>query len=330
MTNNAFTLINPDLQPTHPEGPDFHGYRLRSPKPGISTPLIVSCPHAGIHIPPRVIHALAVPEAEVLARGDRFTDWLTVNAPKFGATQIISTIAPTILNVGRAITSLDAKDIRGGAGNLVTELDKYTDKGKGQGIVAFKTLYDGQPLYSPGHEPDAAEIQNRIDTYYTPFHDKLDKLVLDTRKKHGYALVFDIHSAPSIGTHADVDTGKKRADVIFSNNSGENGASADPVLLAELMDLAREHRLTSDMNYPYRGGYVTQAYGANGPKGEKNVIEAFQIEYSRAAIGIDERTLKLKDRARFESVQHFTNAMLQHLANYATDKAAGNNMEATP
>lgn len=322
MFNTAFANLQPSDDMPHPDGYECESVILRNTRGhGEKSPLIVTCPHAGILIPERVLSTLAVSPAEVLSRGDRFTDWLTVNAPNYGARQIISKIAPTILNVGRAPTSMDANDIRGGIGSLVTKLDKYTEGGIGQGVVALKTLYGGKALYKPGQEPDEAEIQQRLDDYYHPFHATVDAHVEDVSDKHGYALVFDIHSAPSVGTHADVDHDQPRPDLIFSNNSDLNSASVDQVLLGELMDLAREHGLSSNMNHPYRGGFVTQTYGANGPKGEKNFIEAFQVEFNRESMGIDEQTLELIDAAKFVSLQTFTNAMLAHVTQYADRKA---------
>ena len=324
MSKTAFDTIIPREDQVHPED---HAYECESVITRLiknadnKVPLVVTCPHAGILIPDDVEGTLAVDKAEVLSRGDRFTDWLTVNAPAIGAKQIISKIAPTILNVGRSPMSLDARDVRGGAGSLNTEIDKYTHGNISQGIVAYKTLCGGHPLYKAGQEPDEAEIRNRLDTYYYPFHDTLDSHIEHTADKFGYALVFDIHSAPSVGTHADVDAGEPRPDLIFSNNPNEHGVSVDNVLLNELVALAEQHGLRASINYPYQGGFVTQQYGANGPKGEKDYIEAFQVEYNRAAIGVDEQTLELVDKAKFASVQTFTNTMLQHVARYAQAKS---------
>lgn len=322
MFNTVLTNILPSNDAPHPEGYECESVILRTPRGfGEETPLVVSCPHAGVLIPENVLETLAVDPIEVLARGDRYTDWLTAGTPNYGGRQIISKITPTILNVGRSPASLDPNDIRGGAGSLVTEIDKYTANGKGQGIVAFKTLYGAKTLYKPGMEPDEAEIRSRIATYYQPFHDTLDAHINDVSEKHGYALVFDAHSAPAVGNPADMDAGEHRADVILSNNPNERGVSVDDVLLNDLAELAQQHGLSTRINHPYRGGFVTQTYGANGPKGSEGFIEAFQIEFNRGALGINEQTLELVDAAKFVSLQTFTNAMLAHISHYASMKA---------
>ncbi|MEZ5814167.1 MAG: N-formylglutamate amidohydrolase [Alphaproteobacteria bacterium] len=309
---------------THPKGNTYPGEQsavlTRLPAPKNETPLIVSCPHAGIIIPQNVLPNLKITPQETLARGDRYTDWLTVNAPnsEIGAKHIISTIAPSIVNVARARTSLNPENIRGDLTTLKAIVDQYTQNGAGQGVIALKTLYGSHPIYREGQEPDEAEITERLTAFYDPFHKRLETEVKNTAGKHGYALIFDAHSCPSIGPPCDIDAGQERPDIIFSNADGE---SVNQNLMNELTKLARQHGFTNTkINHPYTGGFITRQYGTNGEKGKQYGTEALQVEFNRKTMGIDERTMKIIDTAKFKSVQTFTNAMLLHLSAYASNQ----------
>lgn len=157
----------------HP-GFDFedqsYGGRSRSARAPLSS-VIISCPHAGILLPLEAVASLAVSKQELRRRGDRYTDWLFCDAPRYGMPLLVSKIAPAYLNVGRAVTSIHPKDVFGGLDNLPYEIDKYVEGG--QGLVAVKTLYGQKPIYKLGQEPDEAEIKRRIIRYYNPYHNML-------------------------------------------------------------------------------------------------------------------------------------------------------------
>jgi N-formylglutamate amidohydrolase len=304
-------LLPHTTQP-HPSGFETNAFVLRKP-PKYSTGLIVSCPHAGIFVPKGFEKRLTVNLEDVLNRGDRFTDWLTHEAPAFGAHQIICKAAPSFLNVGRQTDSIYPKDVRGGIGDLAwNPQDIYCGGGQGQGVVAAKTLYGGFPIYKDGQNPDAAEIQNRIDEFHKPYHEQLEALVNDAIQDRGHALVFDIHSCPSIGAPGDTDPGQKRADLVISN---ANNTSCDAELFEQLCDAAANHGLCATENAPYTGGYVTRKFAKTTDWGAKGV-QSVQIEFNRESMGTDEQTMELIDPQKFMRMQNFASDAMEIMAHY--------------
>lgn len=191
--------------------PFENSHIIRSSTLSSTLPFLVTCPHAGIKTLGLTEDVLAegVTIGDVLRRGDMFTDWLTVNAPEIGATQVISIVAPSFLNVGRRLTSIHPDDVRGVITTLKTNPDdKYVANGIGQGLVAVKSLYDGKPIYKPEHIPDEVEIETRIAKHYEPFHQVIEDKVSGHLQRSNYCLIFDIHSAPSEGPPSDIDAGQ--------------------------------------------------------------------------------------------------------------------------
>ena len=285
----------------------------------VNSPLIVNCPHSGDAIPSLFNEErLNVDALELISRGDIYTNTMTENANETPAHHIICRISPGALNTGRATTSLDPLDIRGNTDLLTCIIDKYTENGIGQGLVPFKTLYSGTPIFKLGKEPTQEEIQSLIDRYYTPYHEKLLSAVKHSKEKNGFALVFDVHSCPSIGTHADTDPGQARTDIIISD---ANGRSADPQITKRAIKLAEEFGLSASYNTPYTGGYVTQLFGQHGAVGAQLGTQALQIEMSRAAMGIDEQTLEVVDESKFEAMQEFMTYLMEALHQDALDRS---------
>ncbi len=285
----------------------------------VDSPLIVNCPHSGESIPAFFNQdRLNIDPLELIARGDIYTNTMTENAHESPAHHIICRISPGALNTGRAITSLDPSDIRGGPGQLNCVIDKYTENGIGQGLVPSKTLYGGTAIFKEGKEPTADEIQTLIERYYNPYHDKLLSAVKHAKKRNGFALIFDVHSCPSVGTHADTDPGQIRTDVIISD---ANGKSADPQIAKHAIKLAEEFGLSASYNTPYTGGYVTQLFGQHGAAGRQLGTQALQIEMSRAAMGVDEQTLEIVDKNKFEAMQEFMTYLMESLHEEALNRS---------
>lgn len=318
MQNNIVPNL---LSPTHPEG-DHHitSYVLRVPADELRSGLIVSCPHAGILVPKGFEKRLhpGVKMQEILARGDRWTDWLSISAPEHGAVQLISKAAPSFLNVGRSEHSLYAPDILGGPGSLFCDPnDIYCSDGQGQGLISMYTLHDQKPIYDPGAEPDEIDILRRLNNYYHPFHDQLETQVKNALAIHGRAVVADFHSCPSIGTPTDRDPGEERADIIISN---ADWRSCSEELMYGLKDLAAHYSLSCTFNTPYSGGFITQKYGAHNPVWGPQNCESVQFEFNRYSMGVDEKTMAIDSTRRFKLMQNYADEAMAVIAAYNLER----------
>lgn len=118
------------------------------------------------------------------------------------------------------------------------------------------TFFTGEPLYRPGQEPNAAEVAQRIETGWRPYHAALEAELARLRECHGRAVLWEGHSIRSElpwlfpGRLPDLNLGTVR------------GASCSPSLRARLMAaLASQKRYTHVTDGRFQGGYNTRHYG---------------------------------------------------------------------
>jgi N-formylglutamate amidohydrolase len=277
--------------------------------------LIISCPHASGRVPAGFTDRLIVNEKEFIGRSDLLTRRLVEQAGREHAAVIAPNISPSVINAGRKSDSIYPGDVKGGVRDLPWNPgDQYCGKGQGQGLVMVKTLSENPVwAFKPGQHPDEAEIKTLIDTYYTPYHNRLERLVEDSLKQSGNALVFDVHSCPSTGPSCDSDHGQERPQIIISNLEGKSCSSG---LVEKLATIAQKHCLTFKINDPYKGGFITQKFGAHaqyGPLGGR----AIQIEFNRkTALGIDEEKLMVTDPRKFTRTQRCVHEMIEVMAQH--------------
>lgn len=217
-----------------------------------SVPLLVSCPHDGTYLPPDLARRLS-PAA--LATPD--TDWHVARLYDFvverGASLLVPRASRYVVDVNRD---------RAGAA-LYPGADET-------GLVPTST-FAREPLYSPGDEPDAREIAERVTRWYDPYHALLADEVARLHAEHGVAVLLDAHSIRSrVPRFFDGEL----PDLNFGTASG---ASAAPDLCDDAFAaLARADGLSAVRDGRFKGGYITRHYGAPG-----RGVHAVQLELAQ-------------------------------------------------
>ena len=220
------------------------------------SPLIVSMPHCGTYLPPALearmsVAALALPD----------TDWHMPQLYDFldamGATVLEATHSRYFIDLNRDPTGKSLYP-----DTDVTEL-------------CPTTTFDRDPIYKPGQNPSDAEVQERLEAVWTPYHDKLASELDAIRQKHGIALLWDAHS---IRSQVPRFFEGRLPDLNFGT---AGGASADEKLVSLLTSVARdaeEHLgFTQVLNGRFKGGYITRYHGR-----PRTGIHAIQLELSQA------------------------------------------------
>jgi N-formylglutamate deformylase len=118
------------------------------------------------------------------------------------------------------------------------------------------TDFDGNPLWRPGAEPDAAEVARRRTVWWSPYHAALRAEIDRVRQRHGYALLYDAHSIRSVvprlfeGTLPDFNIGTN------------GGTSCDPAIEERILRIcAAAPGYSHVLNGRFKGGYITRQYG---------------------------------------------------------------------
>lgn len=211
-------------------------------------PLVLGMPHTGIHIPDDL-----APRFVSLWRARKDADWWIDRLYAFAA-DLDATIVRT--HVSRSVIDVN-RDPSGASlypGQTTTAL-------------CPTTTFDGEPLYLPGQEPDAAEIAERSDRWLAPYHAALTAELARLRDLHGHVVLYDCHSIRS------------RMPRLFDGalpqfNIGTNGGvTCDPALEASVERACAATGRSRVLNGRFRGGYTTRHHGrpANG-------VHAIQME----------------------------------------------------
>ena len=123
------------------------------------------------------------------------------------------------------------------------------------GLVPTR-FFTGEPLYLEGQEPGAAEIANRVERHWQPYHDAVGGELSRLQAAHGHAVLFDAHSI------------KSELPWLFEgalphlNLGTAAGRSCAPELTAALgAVLAAQQRYSHVTDGRFKGGFITRRYG---------------------------------------------------------------------
>lgn len=202
-------------------------------------PFVISIPHCSGQIPEPMKPALALSNDEI---GDS-VDW--------GTREIFG--------------SLEAEGILYARwSRLVVDLNRDPEQRDAKGVIAWVD-YSGRPVYRPGMAPHGTEIDERLMHYYWPYHLRLVKAL---GQGHIKGLI-DGHSLNGVGPSEAPDAGRKRKDIVLSNN-GDHAGGMTPALgpttcPAALLHLMKQAFLragfSAALNDPYTAGFITTHYG---------------------------------------------------------------------
>jgi formiminoglutamase len=142
-------------------------------------PLVLAFPHTGTEIPADIEARFVSPD---LARRDAdwWVDRLYTFAADMGATLVRTGISRSVIDVNRDPSGASLYPGQATTGLCPTE------------------TFDGEPLYRPGEEPDAAEIKARKLRWFAPYHDALSAELDRLHSAHGRVVLYDCHSIRSV------------------------------------------------------------------------------------------------------------------------------------
>ena len=216
-----------------------------------SSPLLVSVPHAGTALPPALRERL-VPRAAAVEDTDWHLDRLYGFVRGLGASLIVPRYSRYVIDLNRP---REDTPMYAGVNNT--------------GLCPTR-FFSGDALYRDGAEPEAGEIAERVERYWTPYHDALSEELARLKASRGHAVLFDAHSI------------KSELPWLFDgrlphlNLGTAGGTSCAPSLTAALANvLGTQQRYSHVIDGRFKGGYITRRHGrpADG-------VHAVQLEMS--------------------------------------------------
>lgn len=222
-------------------------------------PVIVSVPHAGRDYGPELVARLRPPVARLASLEDRLVDEVARGLD--GVPVLIARQPRAWIDLNRAETEIDPAMIERAAPGMPFTLSAKVRSGLG--LVPRRLSGTGE-LWRARFS--ATEIADRIAAHHRPYHDRLADWLGAARRRHGIAVLLDLHSMPPL---AD---GSATRVVIGTRY----GRSADPALVAPIIEAIAAAGLEWRENSPYAGGHIVERHGA-----PRHAIHAVQLELDR-------------------------------------------------
>jgi N-formylglutamate deformylase len=241
-------------------------------------PLVFDSPHSGTWYPADFRPAVSM---QLLRGGeDRFVDRLVADAPARGIAVLAANWARTYVDANRAPDDLDPLLV----GEAWPEGARPTGKAAAGLGVIFRLIGNAVPIYDRTLSP--AEVQDRIERYWWPYHCRLERLLRDTAKAHGAVWHVNWHSMQSIGSTLSPDEGSRRPDFALGDLYGR---ACEPGFTAIAKAILEGLGYSVRINDPYAGAEILERYGR-----PEAGVHSLQIEINRA-LYMNEQTLEAHD-----------------------------------
>ena len=157
-----------------------------------------------------------------------------------------------------------------------------------------------------------ADVKDRLDNYYWPYHNELAGLLADHREKYGVAYHVSCHSMSAIGSKASVDEGKARSQFDIGDR---NGTTCEPGFVDVVKTTLEGFGYEVTVNRHYAGAESIRKHGAPD-KG----IHSLQIELNRG-LYMDEELFTRGDG--FQTIRGHLAELAEAVAAYGRAQAEG-------
>lgn len=222
-----------------------------------SGPLLVSVPHAGLHVPPAIKAELS-DAAQALPDTDWHVDRLYDFLDDLGASVLIATHSRYVIDLNR---NPEGKALYPGASET--------------GLCPVTTFND-EPIYRDGGVLDATQIEQRRARLWRPYHAKIADELAALKARHGVALLWDAHS---IRSRVPRFFEGRLPDLNIGSGGGVTAAPGLIAAVAEIASAAADSGYSYALDGRFKGGYITRAYGNPGQGVHALQLELSQITY---------------------------------------------------
>jgi N-formylglutamate deformylase len=281
---------------------EFQPFTLSAPA-APAVPLVCDSPHSGTAYPADYGHA--VPRA-LLRRGeDTHVEALWEAVPAVGGTLLAAHFPRTYIDCNRTEDDLDPELL---AGAWPTPLNPGEKTRLGFGLV-WRNIRADQPIYD--RPLSVAEVRNRIESYYRPYHAALAQAVEETAQRFGAVWHLNLHSMPNDAyERLKIASPHPLADFVLGDR---DGTTCEPGFVDLLERELRSRGYTVARNDPYKGVQLIARIGQPARK-----RHSLQVEIRRP-LYMDEATRERN--AGFARVQRDLTGVLESLAGYVKAQA---------
>lgn len=228
-------------------------------------PLLVDVSRSGREYPKT--YRSPLPFTTVHDNVSMYVEDLWAGAPGVGATLLYCCFPNTWIDVNRNELDMDPDIVDG---SWPGQLKPTARTLEGLGLIKTKSRY-GEPFQE--RRLTVAEIEERLDTYYRPYHAELKHLVEDMHRRFGRLTQISCHCMSATGAPTHPDAGKPRADFCVSDLKGR---TASKKALERVVETLKSFGYSVTVNDPYIGNELIGRHG-NPARG----IDSIQVEINK-------------------------------------------------
>ena len=228
-------------------------------------PLIVDVSRSGREYPRE--YRSPLPFTTVHDNVSMYVEELYAGAPLVGAILLYCAFPNTWIDVNRDELDMDPAVVDG---DWPVKLKPTPRTLEGLGLIKSKSRY-GEPFQE--RKLTVAEIEERLEKYYRPYHAELKRIIDDLHARFGVVRQISCHCMSAIGAPTHPDAGKPRPDFCIGDLHGK---TTSPEFRALIVDTLKSLGYSVTVNDPYVGNVLI---GRNSDPARG--IEAVQIEVNK-------------------------------------------------
>ena len=281
---------------------EFKPFTL-TPPAAAAVPLVCDSPHSGTDYPDDFGHA--VPRA-LLRRGeDTHVEALWGAVPEVGGTLLAAHFPRTYIDTNRNEDDLDPELLDSLWPTMLNPGEKTR---LGFGLV-WRNIGAGRPIYD--RPLTVAEVRNRIESYYRPYHAALSEQIEQCAARFGGVWHLNLHSMPNDAyQRLQIVSSRQLADFVLGDRDGR---TCEPAFVDLVERELRACGYTVARNDPYKGVQLIARIGQ--PARNRHSL---QVEIRRP-LYMDEATRERN--AGFARLQEDLTGLLQALAGYVKERS---------
>jgi N-formylglutamate deformylase len=249
------------------------GVFMRRDPEGAAAPVVFDIPRSGAEFPRSFRSAAAL--TEIQRSCSSHVEALYGAVPEAGATWLYACFPNIFIDPNRHELDIDPDALEGAWPEALRPSEKTR---AGIGLIPM-VCGSGTRLYA-GRLP-VAEVQERLDGYYRPYHGELARLLRGFRDSQGIALHMSCHSMSGTSPAGSPDAGMRRSDFDLGDR---NGTTCGAEVTALVEGVLRGFGYAVTRNRHFIGAECVRRHG--DPAGG---IHSLQIEVNRS-LYMDEAT----------------------------------------